>query len=283
MNRLQHYQKHHLWYEIAFICLYFAINNTILATSVIMEAQRGGGLLGFDLWEPFVWEYSSAISTMILIWPLILFLQKFPFQWNRIAFSVIGYFIASIAFSASHIGMMVGLRKLVYWAQDKIYVFGDFWFEMFYEYRKDLWGFIFFIMVYHSYQFIVSRLQGEANLVSNSEDEEPEQNSDRLLVKKLGKEFIVKISDIEWLESSGNYVNLHIQGRIYPTRSTLSKLVDQISDKGFCRIHRSYAVNLDVIDSITPLSSGDGEVKLTNGKTLNLSRRFKEELKQRLH
>jgi len=283
MSRLQHYQKHHLWYEVGVIILYFAINNTILATSVVMEAKRGGGELGFELWEPFVWEYSSALSTMLLIWPFVLFVQKFPFQWNRIAYSVIGYFAASIAFSFAHIGMMVGMRKAIYWAQDMSYKFGDFWFEMFYEYRKDLWGFIFFIMVYHSYQFIVSRLQGEASLVSNSEDDEPEQNSDRLLVKKLGKEFIIKISDIEWLESSGNYVNLHIQGRIYPTRSTLSRLVEQIEGKGFCRVHRSFAVNLDVIDSITPLSSGDGEIKLNNGKVLNLSRRYKDDLKQRLH
>ena len=56
------------------------------------------------------------------------------------------------------------------------------------------------------------------------------------LVKKLGKEFIIKVDDIEWLESSGNYVNLHIKGRIYPIRSTLNLLIEQISHKGFCRI-----------------------------------------------
>jgi len=91
------------------------------------------------------------------------------------------------------------------------------------------------------------------------------------------------ISDIEWLESSGNYVNLHIKGRIYPTRTTMSNLINQISDKGFCRIHRSYGVNLDSIDSITPLSSGDSEIKLNSGQLLNLSRRYKDELKSRLH
>ena len=283
MSKLQHFQKHHLWYEISLIFIYFAINNTILATSVIMEAQRGGATLGFDLWEPFVWEYSSALSTMILLWPFVWFLRQYPVHWERLSLSVGIYFFASILFSLGHVGLMVGMRKLIYWAQDRFYDFGDLWFELIYEYRKDLWSFIFFIMIYHGYQFIVSRLQGEANLIGDGEDAPEPQNSDRILVKKLGKEFIVKVADIEWLESSGNYVNLHIQGRIYPTRSTLSKLIEQISDKGFCRVHRSYAVNLDVIDSITPLSSGDGEIKLNNGKTLNLSRRYKEELKQRLH
>ena len=108
------------------------------------------------------------------------------------------------------------------------------------------------------------------------------QKCDRLLVKKLGKEFIIKVEDIEWLESCGNYVNLHIKERIYPTRATLSGLITQISDKGFCRIHRSYGINLDAVDSIAPQPSGDSEVKLKNGKILNLSRRYRDEFKVRL-
>ena len=102
------------------------------------------------------------------------------------------------------------------------------------------------------------------------------------MVKKLGKEFIIKIDDVEWLESAGNYVNLHIKGRIYPIRATLTSLIDRISNKGFSRIHRSHSINLDCVDSITPLSSGDSEIKLTNGKVLNLSRRYKESFKERL-
>ncbi|MCW8880196.1 MAG: LytTR family transcriptional regulator [Kangiellaceae bacterium] len=283
MEKLKHYQKYHLGYEIGFLVLFFLVNNTILATSVIMENKRGGGELPFQLWEPFVWEYASAVSTLIMFIPLLWFMQRFPIRWHHLAKSLIIYLGASVVFSLGHVAIMVALRKLVYWTQSMAYDFGDLGFELLYEYRKDLWSFVFIIMMVHSYNFILSRLLGEANLIENGEDEQKAEDKDRLLVKKLGKEFIVKVADIEWLESSGNYVNLHIKGRIYPTRSTLSKLVEQISDKGFCRIHRSYAINLDVVDSITPLSSGDGEIKLTNGKVLNLSRRYKDELKQRLH
>ena len=283
MEKLKHYQKYHFAYEVGLLILFFLINNTVLATSVIMENQRGGEALPFKLWEPFVWEYSSAVSTLLMFIPLIWFIRRFPIRWEHLIQSLSLYLGASVMFSLGHVAIMVALRELVYWTQSMAYDFGDLGFELLYEYRKDLWSFIFIIMMIHSYNFILSRLLGEANLIENGEDEQKSEEKDRLLVKKLGKEFIVKVSDIEWLESSGNYVNLHIKGRIYPTRSTLSRLVEQISDKGFCRIHRSYAINLDAVDSITPLSSGDGEVKLINGKTLNLSRRYKDELKQRLH
>ena len=81
------------------------------------------------------------------------------------------------------------------------------------------------------------------------------------------------------LESSGNYVNLHIKERIYPVRSTLSQFMTQINEQGFCRIHRSYGVNLSAVESITPLPSGDYKVSIKTGNTLNLSRRYRDEFK----
>jgi len=251
-----------------------------------MEAKRKDSELPFDLWEPFVWEFSSAISTLLLFPILVYFLNKAPINWQRIKQTAAIYFVASIIFSIVHVGIMVGLRKLVYTSQSRYYDFGDVVYEMFYEYRKDLWAFVFFVAAIHAYRFILSRLQGEANPIEEGERDEQEppqsQGINRLLVKKLGKEFIVKVTDVEWMESSGNYVNLYIESRIYPIRSTLTKLSGQLEDKGFCRIHRSHAVRLDAIESITPLGSGDSEVKMHSGKVLNLSRRYKDNFKMSL-
>ena len=248
-----------------------------------MEAHRKNELLPFQLWEPFAWEYTSAISSLLLFPLLFILLKKVPLSWQRIKFCLTFYFLASIIFSLAHTLIMVALRKVIYFATAGDYNFGDIGFELLYEYRKDLWSFIFFVIFIQGYNFILSRLQGEANPVAQSEQEAdtpPEsQVIDRLLVKKLGKEFIIKVEDVEWLESAGNYVNLHIAGRIYPLRATLRDLITKISDKGFSRIHRSHAINLNYVESITPLSSGDSEVKLTTGKVLNLSRRYKESFK----
>ncbi len=286
MSKLKHFQKYKLRYEVVAVVIYFFINNTLLATSEIMEAQRKNTSLPFDMWEPFVWEYSSAISTLLLLPFIILLLRKIPFNWQAVKRSFLQYFVAASVFSLLHVGIMVGLRKLAYFSVQRSYDFGDLWFELLYEYRKDLWAFIFFIIFLQGYRFILARLQGEANPVAESEEESDNQQVnkpiDRLLVKKLGKEFIIKITDVEWLESAGNYVNLHINGRIYPTRATLTQLSEQIAEKGFCRIHRSHAINLSYVESITPLSSGDSEVKLNNGKVLNLSRRYKDNLKAQL-
>lgn len=282
MNKLQHYQKYQIWYETAFVTAFFMINATILATSVIMDATRGGNEMPYESWKPFVWEYSSAITLILLIPALGWLLGNFPIDWKNLKRTAAIYFFASLIFSGLHIAGMVLIREFIYWTQAQNYDMGDFGFLLLYEYRKDVWAFIFLLAFITSYRFTLSRLQGEASLMNEGEDELTSQVSDRLLVKKLGKEFIVKVDDIEWLESSGNYVNLHIKGRIYPTRATLNGLIAQISDKGFCRIHRSHGINLDEVESITPQPSGDSEITLKNGKVLNLSRSYKEEFRTRL-
>jgi hypothetical protein len=281
MNKLHHFQKYKFSYEVLGIFGYLFINSVILATSVIMEANRSG-VPSFQLWEPFVWEFSSAIATILLLPACVWLLKKQPFNWSKIKYSLTVYFICSLFFSIVHVSVMVAIREIIYWTQSLNYDFGNILIEFIYEYRKDLMSFISLLVVIKGYGFIVSRLQGEASPIAVGEEENITQRFDRLLVKKLGKEFIVKVEDVEWLESSGNYVNLHSKGRIYPTRTTLTQLISQIEEQGFCRIHRSYAVNLNNIDSITPLSSGDSEVKLNNGKILNLSRRYKDAFKSKL-
>jgi len=282
MNKIQHYQKYHFWYETTFIIFIFALNATVIATSKIMEASRHGSEI-VETWKPFLEEISSAILLIILVPLLNKFIKMSPLNWQSITKTFFIYLAASVVFSFIHISGMFGIRAFVYWIQSIPYSIGNIGFEFLYEYRKDFMSFILIIAGIKSYHFILSQLQGEACLIADGEDNFKPQSCERLLVKKLGKEFIIKIEDVEWLESSGNYVNLHIKGRIYPTRATLGRLLDEISDKGFCRIHRSLGVNLDVIDSITPLASGDSEIKLHDGKVLNLSRRYKDQLKNKLY
>jgi hypothetical protein len=283
MNKLQHFTKYKLSYELALLFCYFFINHTLLATSVIMEQQRADSPMPFQLWEPFIWEYSSGLSALMLFPLLSLLSTKQPFTWQTLKHSLLIYFIASIIFCLCHLLLMISIREIAYLLMSRHYDFGNIWYEFIYEYRKDLWSFIFFIIFIKGYNFIVSRLEGEASPIAQSEEENDREDEpqliDRLLVKKLGKEFIIKIDDVEWLESAGNYVNLHSKGRIYPLRATLTKLVSQISTKDFCRIHRSHAINLNSVESITPLPSGDSEVRLSNGKVLSLSRRYKDNFK----
>ncbi|EGM70198.1 regulatory protein [Shewanella sp. HN-41] len=276
------FEKHKTTYIYLLIAGYLLINNSINATSNWMETTRDGSP-SFSMWEPFSWEYSSAISTFLLLPVLFFVWPKIPLRLTSVTQQLVKHFAISLVFSAAHVFLMVWLRKGIYWLAGDSYHFGPVMREFFYEYRKDLWGYVFFFALYHLCIFVYRRLKGEANLIEN----EPAEHKatpipDYLLVKKLDREFLVKVADIEWMESSGNYVNLYSGGRIYPLRSTLVDLIGRLRSKGFSRIHRSFAVNHNAIEHIAYLPSGDGEIQLKSGRKLNLSRRYKEEFKSNL-
>lgn len=276
------FEQHKTLYVSLLIIGYLLINNTINATSDWMETTRDGSP-EFAMWEPFVWEYSSALSNIILLPFVFFFWQRLPPRLSHIKTQLVKHFALSLLFSICHVCLMVWMRQAFYWLADSAYDFGPILREFFYEYRKDAWAYLFFYALYQLYQLIYSRLKGEANLIDSETSEAPIPSiPQHFLVKKLDREFLVKVSDIDWMESSGNYVNLYSGGRIYPLRSTLAQLTERLQTKGFSRIHRSYAINHNAIAHISYLPSGDGEIQLKSGQTLNLSRRYKDAFKQQL-
>jgi len=102
--------------------------------------------------------------------------------------------------------------------------------------------------------------------------------SDRLLVPEGERLQLIDAVTIRWLEADDNYVHVHTATRRHLLRRTLADLLLQLGEQRFVRIHKSAAVNLAEIASLTPLFKGDYEVSLRGGGALRLSRRFKEAL-----
>lgn len=105
---------------------------------------------------------------------------------------------------------------------------------------------------------------------------------ERLLVKVEGRTVVMPVGEIDYIESSANYVKLHVGSQSFQYRQTLSSLADQLDPAIFARIHRTAVVNLERIREIQPWFSGDGMVVLRNGAKLRMSRSFRREVEVRL-
>lgn len=105
---------------------------------------------------------------------------------------------------------------------------------------------------------------------------------ERLLVPDGEQLQLIDAASIEWLEADDNYVHVHTAARSYLLRRTLQDLLSQLGEQRFMRIHKSTAVNLGAIGSLTPLFKGDYEIHLHNGRVLRLSRRYREALFARM-
>jgi hypothetical protein len=238
--------------------------------------------LDFAPWQPAVWEWSSGLVMLALIPVVLAFDRRFPLEYGSLRRNLPWHVLASVVFSVLHVLSMVALRKLVYAAMGDSYDFGSWPRELVYEYLKDCQTYLGILVTVYIYRFLLLRLQGEAKLLDAPDEGpplEPVERPERFLVRKLGKEFLVAADDIEWLQAAANYVNLHVRGRDYPLRTTMAALEPRLDPARFVRVHRSYMVNLDCLQEIEPLESGDARLLMRDGTQVPCSRRYRSALR----
>ncbi|AOY65515.1 LytTR family DNA-binding domain-containing protein [Xanthomonas euvesicatoria] len=216
-----------------------------------LAARRDGQPI--VVWQVLSWELSSATAALLLL----------P-----------AYVMAALGWWLLHVAGMVVLRMLVYALAGAHYDFGG-WLQWVYELSKDLRTFALLVAVQHTLAWYARRRQGEAHLLAAPDEGppvEPLDRPERFLVRKLGRDFLVATADIEWIQASGNYVNLHVRGHDYPLRSTMAAIEAKLDPAVFVRIHRSYLVNLGQVQAIEPSDSGDARVHLRDASVLPCSR-----------
>jgi two-component system LytT family response regulator len=103
----------------------------------------------------------------------------------------------------------------------------------------------------------------------------------QLLIPERGGTRIVKVDQIQWIETADNYVVLHTADGEPLMRQTLAGLVDKLGPR-FVRCHRRAAVQLDWIASVQTLDKGDGELLLRGGARVPCSRQYRAEVMERL-
>ena len=279
---LQRYQPWRRSVEVGFWVAQYLVSALANSITVNMDVRRLH--LGFSAWQPVVWETSSSLVALALVPAVVWCTRRFPLRlddWRRL---LALHLLGSLAWSILHVAGMVAIRKAAYASVGDSYDFGAWWREFGYEYLKDVRSYAGVVLTIEAYRLVLRRLQGEASLLSLPDEGppvEPVDRPERFLIRKLGREFLIAANDIEWLQASGNYVNLRVRGHDYPLRSTLAGIETKLDPARFARVHRSYMVNLDRIASIEPLDTGDARVHMQDGAKLPCSRTYRADLRQR--
>jgi hypothetical protein len=279
---LQGYLAHRRYWEVAALLLVFSLYFILSTATTLIDMTRSGSSV--ESWEVICWELTSHVAIAVVLPLLLWFDNRFPVRpdtWRR---NLPLHLVFTLPWSLAHVTLMYWLRVLTYYLVGKTsYEWKNWWGDFAYEYMKDSRTYILLLSIIYLYRFVLLRLQGEAGFVSEgSEDTAPVNVADRFLIKKLGREFLVRVSDIDWIEASGNYVNLHVGTRVYPLRETMAGISARLEPLGFQRVHRGAIVNLDRVAEIRPQDSGDAEALLTSSTTVPVSRRFRKDLRERL-
>ncbi|GGH36048.1 hypothetical protein IA57_06875 [Mangrovimonas yunxiaonensis] len=135
-----------------------------------------------------------------------------------------------------------------------------------------------FLLKKHKTQKIeVEKLQDELEAYNKKAEKKVIPTPLKFLLKSKAT---IDIASILYIKSDGHYVEIYMQDKDNPEieRISLSKMLTQLPEQDFIRIHKSYIVNIHKIKIINST-----QVMLENGEWLNLSRTYKQDLKNLLH
>lgn len=84
---------------------------------------------------------------------------------------------------------------------------------------------------------------------------------------------VLHVSDIDWMEAAGNYVQLWIGPHSYLLRESLQLMEERVRKHGFIRAHRCALVRIDGVRELTRTRAGALFAELGCGVRIPISRR----------
>lgn len=107
----------------------------------------------------------------------------------------------------------------------------------------------------------------------------PLTEKDMVFIKDGEKCWFVKLSDIRLFESEGNYVRVYFDNFRPLILRSLNSLEERLNEKQFFRASRKHMINMGYVATVEPWFNGGLNVKLKDGREIEISRRQAVKLK----
>ncbi|WP_321280401.1 LytTR family DNA-binding domain-containing protein [Marinifilum fragile] len=106
--------------------------------------------------------------------------------------------------------------------------------------------------------------------------EKLENQEETILVKSNKKTYLIKPSELSFIESEGDYLKLHREDDCLVIHDTLKNFQTKLPSKEFLRIHRSFIINVGKIDFL------EGNQVCIDKKMVPIASSYREQLMQLL-
>ncbi|MEO9482956.1 MAG: LytTR family DNA-binding domain-containing protein [Ekhidna sp.] len=100
----------------------------------------------------------------------------------------------------------------------------------------------------------------------------------KITSKHKGMITLIPVESIYWIESQGSFSKVHLEGKTELTNLSVKQLEEVLDPGIFVRVHKSFMVNIDHIESLESYFHGEYILHLTNRSQVKLSRGYKSNL-----
>lgn len=240
----------------------------LCAVYAAIQAFAFSWLVSFSYFTLFLDAFLDAIFLAVLS----VLLNRAIVFGNYVTLGIYQRLINYIALGLLTLGVWIGLSLL-----SSYLVFGN-------ENSKELWsmipikvfiGMLVYILIV---QFIHYRIEydepeEEEDVISIDKNnaEEVTEILDRVVVKIGQKIHVINVSDIIYIQSDGDYVQIFTQENHFLKEETMKYFEIHLPSAIFVRIHRSYIVNVEKILRIELYEKKNQILTLTNGHKIKAS------------
>ncbi|MBD0401610.1 MULTISPECIES: LytTR family DNA-binding domain-containing protein [unclassified Flammeovirga] len=131
-------------------------------------------------------------------------------------------------------------------------------------------------------QFIHTKEAAKAptkSVVSTPTSSSTTTDDERFIFLKVEKKMLkVFLDDIIYMESLKDYLRIYTKEKEMVVHYTLTKILENLPEDEFIRIHRSYAISLKKVNAIE-----GNQVELKNGKMLPIGRLYQQTVKDTIY
>jgi two-component system LytT family response regulator len=125
-------------------------------------------------------------------------------------------------------------------------------------------------------RFFAKKNGAQSNIVELLKNLNATKDQIKIALPTLHGYLFIKVSEIIRCESDNTYTTFFISdGRKIIVSKTLKQVEEMLSEYGFFRVHNSHLINVSYL--VEYLKGEGGQVKLSDGSVVDVSRRKKEE------
>jgi two-component system, LytTR family, response regulator len=97
---------------------------------------------------------------------------------------------------------------------------------------------------------IEEKLQIRSNSLITSQEKSTDTILDFIFIKADKKTIKLNFKDIKYIEGLGDYIKIHTKSKTIISKLTIKKMEELLPENDFPRVHKSFIVSLNLIDSI---------------------------------
>ena len=126
----------------------------------------------------------------------------------------------------------------------------------------------------------VTQSQSEASAALQHLLASSSQRPARILIRDRNQVHVIAVDTVEYVQAQDDYISIHSAGRDYLKTQSLADLAAQLDPARFVRVHRSYLLNVDFLQSLERATKDSHVAVLRGGQKIPISRAGYERLNE---